>query len=208
LRLFSTLLAITLIDRRKKASRRRKLLRTPVRVNRRDAPPLAAYTLRLTPSRVEQIMNVSDNPSALNQIRKTPWKFQQTFQTPLDNLQAFVAAILLTASPETACITIDQVVFKPKHWIDLLTRYSLPPRYGKGVSITAVGREQVEELLHTAFIDWFDFLFVPTPKPFVIYADHDEYATFYANTRSNLNRVVEALSAKGFEKIAEYRRQL
>jgi hypothetical protein len=66
----------------------------------------------------------------------------------------------------------------------------------------------VEELLHTAFSDWFDFLFVPTPKPFVIYADHDEYTTFYANTRSNLNRVVQALSAKGFEEIAEYKRQL
>jgi hypothetical protein len=31
----------------------------------------------------------------------------------------------------------------------------------------------------------------------VIYADHDEYTTFYANTRSNLNRVVEALVAQG-----------
>ena len=153
-------------------------------------------------------MNVSDTPSALKQIRKTAWKFQQTFKTPLNNLQPFVAAILSTASPETACITIEQAVFEPKRWIDLLTRYSLPPRYGKGVSVTAVGRQEVEELLHTAFSDWFDFLFVPTPKPFVIYADHDEYTTFYANTRSNLNRVAEALSAKGFEEIAEYRRQL
>jgi hypothetical protein len=153
-------------------------------------------------------MNVSDTPSALKQIRKTPWKFQQTFRTPLDNLQPFVAAILSTASPESACITIEQAVFEPKHWIDLLTRYALPPRYGKGVSVTAVGRREVEELLHTAFTDWFDFLFVPIPKPFVIYADHDEYTTFYANTRSNLNRVVGALSAQGFEKVAEYRRQL
>jgi len=64
-------------------------------------------------------MNVSDSPSALKQIRKTPWKFQQTFKTPLNNLQPFVATILLTASPETACITIDQAVFEPKHWIDL-----------------------------------------------------------------------------------------
>ena len=76
------------------------------------------------------------------------------------------------------------------------------------MSVTAVGRQEVEELLHTTFADWFDFLFVPTPKPFVIYADHDEYTTFYANTRSNLNRVVEALSAQGFESVADYRRQL
>ena len=153
-------------------------------------------------------MNVSDAPSALKQIRKASWKLQQTFKTPLNNLQPYVAAILSAASPETACVTIEQAIFEPKHWIDLLTRYSLPPRYSKGVSVTAVGAEEMQELLHTAFTDWFDFLFVPTPKPFVIYADHDEYTTFYANTRSNLNRVVAALVAQGFEEVAEYRRQL
>ena len=153
-------------------------------------------------------MKVTDTPSALKQIRKTPWKLQQTFKTPLKNLKPFVAAILSTASPESACITIEQAVFEPKHWIDLLNRYSLPLRYGKGVSVTAAGRQEMEDLLYTAFSDWFDFFFVPTPKPFVIYADHDEYTTFYANTRSNLNRVVEALSAQGFEEVAEYRRQL
>ena len=153
-------------------------------------------------------MNLSETPSTLKQFRKSPWKFQQTFKTPLNNLQPFVATIISTASPEIACVTIEQAVFEPKHWIDLLTRHSLSPRYGKGASVTAVGRQEVEELLHTAFTDWFDFLFVPTPKPFVIYADHDEYTTFYANTRSNLNRVVEALVAQGFEQIAEYKRQL
>lgn len=152
-------------------------------------------------------MNVSDAPSALKQIRKASWKFQQTFKTPLNNLQPYVAAILSAASPQTACVTIDQAVFEPKHWIELLTRYSLPPRYSKGVSVTAVGAQEMHELLHTAFTDWFDFLFVPTPKPFVIYADHDEYTTFYANTRSNLNRVVEGLVAEGFERVAEYQRQ-
>lgn len=153
-------------------------------------------------------MNLSQTPSALKQIRKTPWKFQQTFKTPLKTLRPFVAAILSTASPESACVTIEQAVFEPIHWIDLLTRYSLPPHYGKGVSVTAVGQQEVEELLHTAFTDWFDFLFVPTPNPFVIYADHDEYTTFYANTSSNLNRVVEALSKQGFEDVAGYTRQL
>jgi hypothetical protein len=116
-----------------------------------------------------------DTPSALKQIRRSSWKFQQTFKTPLKNLQPFVAAILSTASPETACITIEHAVFEPKHWIDLLTRYSLPQHCGKEVSVTAVGRQEMEELLHTAFSDWFDFLFVPTRKRFVIYADHDEY---------------------------------
>ena len=66
----------------------------------------------------------------------------------------------------------------------------------------------MEELLQTAFTEWFDFLFVPTPMPFVIYADHDEYPTFYSNTRSNLNRVVTRLVAHGFEQLTGYSRQL
>src|SRR5262249_22285724 len=78
-------------------------------------------------------MQLSDTPSSLKQIRETPWKFQQTFKTPLNNLHAFVAAILSTASSEPACIPIEQAVLEPKHGIDLLTRYSLPPLYRKGV---------------------------------------------------------------------------
>ena len=48
---------------------------------------------------------------------------------------------------------------------------------------------------------------MPTPKPFVIYADHDEFTTFYANTRSNLNRVSDTLLTQGFEEVSGYQRQ-
>jgi hypothetical protein len=153
-------------------------------------------------------MNLSDAPSVVKQIRETPWKFQGTFKTPLNNLQPFVATILSLTSPETACVTIERAVFEPKHWVELLTRYSLPPRYGNGASVTAVGRQEMEELLHAALTDWLDFIFDPTPQAFVVYADHDEYTTFYANDRANLDSVVEALLAGGFEQIANYRRQL
>jgi len=153
-------------------------------------------------------MKVFDSPGALKQLRKSPWRFQKTFKTPLRRLDPFVAVIVQTGAPETAYITIDQVVFEPKHWIDLLARYSLPSRYGKGISVTAAGQREIGELLHAAFADWVDFLFVPSPKPFVIYADHDEYTTFYANTRSNLNRIVQPLLSQGFDVIAEYARQL
>ena len=95
-----------------------------------------------------------------------------------------------------------------KGWIGLLTRYSLPVRYEKGVSVIAEERLEIEELLRAALSDWVDFLFVPTPEPFVIYADHDEYTTFYAQDRSNLSQVTEALLAQGFEQIAGYERAL
>jgi hypothetical protein len=153
-------------------------------------------------------MKLSDTPSALKQLRKASWNFQQTFKTPLKKLDTFVSSIVSTGASQTACITVEQAVFEPKHLIDLLTRYSLPPRYGKGVSVTATGQREIEELLKAAFADWVDFLFIPAPKPFAIYADHDEYTTFYANTRSNLSRITEALSSQGFEEIAEYTRRL
>jgi hypothetical protein len=89
-------------------------------------------------------------------------------QDSSEELEAFRGSDPSTASPESACIRIEQAVFEPKHWIDLLNRYSLPPRYGKGVSVTAAGRQEMKELLYTAFSDWFAFLFLPTPKPFVI----------------------------------------
>jgi hypothetical protein len=125
-------------------------------------------------------VKLSDNPNALKQLRKAQWNFQQTFKTPLKNLHPFAAAIISAASPDSACVTIEQAVFEPSHWIDLLARHSLSPRYEKGVTVTAVGRQEMEQLLETALTDWFDFFFVPTPKPFVIYADHDGTQRFLA----------------------------
>jgi len=39
-------------------------------------------------------MKLSENPDALTKFRRTAWKFQQTFQTPLKNLQPFVSTIV------------------------------------------------------------------------------------------------------------------
>ena len=118
-----------------------------------------------------------------------------------------MSSILSTLAPiEEGRVTIDEVVFEPKHLKALLSEYSLSADFGHDLSLVAAGHDQVAALLRAALADWVDFLFVPTPKPFLIYADHDEYSTFYANTTSNLNRVVHALSEKGFEKIQNYRR--
>ena len=87
-----------------------------------------------------------------------------------------------------------------------MARHSLPPEYGREWTLTADNTGEVEQLLEAAFSDWVDFLFIPTPKPFVIYADHDEYTTFYANTKCNLNPMVEPFARKGFNIIEGYRR--
>lgn len=39
-------------------------------------------------------------------------------------------------------------------------------------------------------------------------SDHDEYTTFYANTKSSLNGVVQSLTAEGFASVPDHERQL
>jgi len=152
-------------------------------------------------------VKLSVTPSALKQLHKTPWKFQRTFKTPVKNLQPFVTAILWAAPLfHRASVTIEETVFEPQNLIETLSRYSLPLQHKKGMSVMAVGRQEIEELLRAVLTDSVDFLFIPIPKPFVIYTDHDEYTTFYANTRSNLNRVADALLGEGVEEVSEFQR--
>ena len=101
---------------------------------------------------------------------------------------------------------MDQVIFEPTNLISLFSGYSILPQYGHGWSITAEGRHEVEAVLYAALRDAVDFIFVPKPALFAIFADHDNFTTFYAHTRSNLNRVAEALTRGGFESVHDYQR--
>ena len=153
-------------------------------------------------------MTSADAPNNLEEFYRTPKKFQQTFLTPLKNLRSFVATIMsMNQKIESGRLTIEQAVFKPKDLIELLARYSLPLRYSSGVSLVAVGKQEVEALLETVFSEWIDFIFVPEPQQFSIYADHDEFTTFFAQTQPELEKLVTALTAKGFEKIPDYQRE-
>jgi len=152
-------------------------------------------------------MNISKTPGATKKLGKTRWEFQATFQTPLKKLDPFVSTILSANDVlESASVTIDEVVFEPKHLNALRDKNQTEP-IGLDVTFVAEGREQAKELLVATFSDWVDFFFVPAPKPFVIYADHDEYATFFANTKSKLNSVVEPLLKSGFKQVLNYQRQ-
>lgn len=62
------------------------------------------------------------------------------------------------------------------------------------------------ELLKAALSDWVDFWYVPTPRVFMIYADHDEYSTFFADTKSSLNRVALPLLEARFKEVRDYQR--
>jgi hypothetical protein len=154
-------------------------------------------------------MKASRIDGTMKRFGRTPWRFQTTFMTPLKNLDRFVSTILTARDIiERGSVTIDQVVFEPKQLLELLARCSLPGLYGRDWAFSAVGKPQLHTLLCAVFSDWVDFLFVPTPKPFVIYADHDEFTTFHANSKSNLNGVVAAPSDLGFEEVRGWIRTL
>jgi hypothetical protein len=152
-------------------------------------------------------MTIANTPGIIKKFKKGSWGFQTTFATPLKDLDNFVSTILSANAPEEGSVTIDKIVFEPKNLTTLLSTNSLPTEIQHDWSLAAKGNEPVHKLLRTAFSDWVDFLFIPTPKPFVIYADHDEYTTFYANTKSNLNGVADALLAKGFKQVSNYQRK-
>jgi hypothetical protein len=152
-------------------------------------------------------MTLSDETGTLKRFRKTLPRFQQTFKTPLQNLDPFVSAILSASEARRATATIEHVVFEPKHLFALLESHSIPPQPLTWRTLTATVEGEVAPLLKAAFSDWVDFLFVPEPKSFTIYADHDEYTTVFAHSRSNLNRVTGPLTTEGFEAALQYARR-
>jgi hypothetical protein len=75
-------------------------------------------------------------------------------------------------------------------------------------SSISVRVEDVGALLVAAFMDGPDFIFIPSPKPFVFYADHDDWITFYANTKSHLNHIIDPLASNGYKLVQNWQREL
>jgi hypothetical protein len=147
-------------------------------------------------------MILSATSGSLKRLRNIPWRFQQTFLTPLGNLQPFVTTIVSARErTEAGTVTLDSIVFEPKNLNALLVAQSLPPSLHWESSIEASEHDESAALLRAALSDSVDFWFIPRPKPFVIYADHDEYITFFANSKSNLNGVVEPLLKQKFKPV-------
>jgi hypothetical protein len=152
-------------------------------------------------------MTIAQTQGAMKRFRRTPWRFQQTIETPMQDLDEFVSVIASAHGHiEEAIVTVDQVVFDTDHLKALVTDGASTPGLARDFSISTDDAQEVEPLLRAAFADWIDFLFIPTPKPFVIYADHDEYATFYANTKSHLNQIIKPLSSHGCKLVRDWTR--
>lgn len=154
-------------------------------------------------------MKLTHTPGALKKFRRTPWRLQQTIERPaVDGLKRFVSIIVRAGDRqiEQAALTLDQVVFGIERVAGLVraTNESL----GRESTILAETGDEAEALLLAAFVDGPDFIFVPKPRPFVIYADHDDWITLYANTTSNLNGIIRPLAEAGIRLVQDWRREL
>jgi hypothetical protein len=157
-------------------------------------------------------MRIAEAPGAAQALRRKLARsrdyYQETFRTPARQARLFAATVLAAHPQLDACsVTLDQVVFTPKNLEALLGRNDLPLTCRPDTTITASGAKESEALLEAAWSDWLDFYFVPAPSTFQLFADHDEYTTFFGATKGHLAKVVTALSAAGLSLVRGYRRE-
>ena len=147
-------------------------------------------------------------PGALKHMRVRAGECQVTFAVPPARAGQFASALVGTGvGAAGARLVIDAVVFPPKHlqtalgssddeaWLDAETIIEAEP-------------DEAAALLTAALQDWTDFWFVPIPGDFLLYGDHDEYATIFAQRKGPVSRAADALRAAGFNEVDGYEREL
>lgn len=152
-------------------------------------------------------MRFASETGQLKQFRLELPEFQQTFKTPLQNLYRFVRTFLSPFGINEGYVALEQIVFEPQTLIEMLKDHSILVEDCHGALIAAENSDEVSHLLEATFTDWIDFIFIPTPRLFSIYADHDEWATFFVDDSAVLDRITTALTDAGFEAITEWRRK-
>ena len=103
-----------------------------------------------------------------------------------------------------ASVTIDQIIFEPKSLLELLMTRGIHTEDLMDANIRATGHADVLALLESRLSDWVDFLFVPSPNRFVLYADHDEWTTIFATNEVDLASMSAAMCSGSFEMITNY----
>jgi hypothetical protein len=150
------------------------------------------------------IAELSERTEEIRRFHAEPWPFQKTFKTPLEDLSRFVSVILGPFEPEKGTLSTDEVVFEPRRLLELMARNSITVENQWDLNLGAEGREDIADLLEAALGDWVDFVFLLSPGSIAIYADHDEYTTFYCLDQSVLANLGSELVQAGFESISNY----
>ena len=138
--------------------------------------------------------------------RRHAWKRQVTCVTPLKRLPWYTAALIQQLLPfDRALLIIDQVVF------------DLPPGLEKLRSAAAEQRpvheapghafehdvEGFRGALESALSGWVDLRALFSPSKHALWADHDEYTTFFSESSGTVADVRRVLRDGGV-KLVEY----
>lgn len=137
-------------------------------------------------------------PEAIDQFRANPWPYQKTLVTPRKEMASFLSALLAAFPVDRGVASTDQVVFEPDRFLELLKARELAIENYWTFCTEASNTEDVTVLLDAMLNDWIDFVFVPSPESFAIYADHDEFLTLYVPTSPGLDQLVTRLELVGF----------
>lgn len=143
-------------------------------------------------------------PDAIRDFRGDPWRHQRTLLTPRTRMSSFLSALFNIFPVEQAVASTDQVVFQPDNVLGLLAKRELRPEDHWGFCVSASGASDAAALLAAMLTDWIDFVFVPSPASFAVYADHDEYLTLYTPSQSDLDLLVTDIEAHGFSFVPDY----
>ncbi len=134
---------------------------------------------------------------------RVPGQHQATFLTPLKDLPRFISLVTpFLGELQSARFRIDLVVFDPQNLTQLTPDVELCQGTFHGDTIEVEGADNCLHVLQLALSDWVDFLFTPDPATMQIYADHDEYITFFTDDKQTLKRIVKELSAAGYQNFA------
>jgi hypothetical protein len=141
----------------------------------------------------------------LKRLRARAGGSQATFVVPEARAADFAAVLVHDGVGDRgARVTIEHVAMPPRHLGVVLGR--LDAGFDRETTIDAATGE-ARGLLAAMLAEWIDFWFVPSPGGFLLYADHDEYATIFAPKPGAVSRVVEALTGAGFAAAADYTRR-
>jgi hypothetical protein len=143
-------------------------------------------------------------PEAIQQFRANPWPYQKTLVTPRKDMARFLSTLLTVFPIDRGVASTDQVVFEPDNVLELLKSRQLSMGNYWTFCLEASKNEDVAALLAAMLSDWIDFVFVPSPTSFAIYADHDEYLTIYAPSSQERDHLVTRLELEGFRFVADY----
>jgi hypothetical protein len=148
-------------------------------------------------------MKITSQQPAGWRLRKEPFPFQQTYVTQMTELPRFVSTLLAPFEVKEGALWIEVIVFEPKELIWYLRGRGFVCTEGQlnRAILQAENIVEAAELLECVLGQWTDFAFIPSPKEFVIYADHDEYTTIFTASDETLNSLRSTMKLEGFKEV-------